>query len=104
MNAGCLNWNGYYEQRDDTVKYASTNSLHHDNKNDTTVHHAKENEFMQKKQTDNLNERIIMCGFWKDGGQDLMSTLDIYFSHVADHLSDVFNVFCSIVAFVVTVG
>ena len=40
----------------------------------------------------------------QDDGQDLMNALESYFLHFAGYLSGAFNVFYSIVGFVVAVG
>ena len=37
LHAGCLNWNGYYDQDDGTVKHASTDDFHHAIENNTTA-------------------------------------------------------------------
>ena len=60
--AGCLNWNGCHEKHDGTVKHVSAAALHHTIENNTNVHHAEKNKFAQRKQTDNFNKMMSMCG------------------------------------------
>ena len=103
---GYLNWNSYCEQDGSAVKHASTTASHHANESDATARCVGENELAQKEnrlfQQD--NEHVRDGYHVQDDGKDLISLLDIYFSHVAGCLPGTFSHFCSIVTLSAAVG